>query len=209
VRPEPRCSDPCPADPGHPAVGRIAGAAVTRSILASTSTLVIRPINSLASAGPIITPKAATEQVRLIRNFRRLFIVCRLRSVTGTSGDPHHSGSCAGVRPPDARIVAANDPKCPAKGGKFRDSSSISTALCRIIRPCHPFPSFPRSAWECRPGRSASPAGGPSGPDDAERRRRRSHAERGNEENPPQYEVRSRRPFLFAQIGQHALAVIQ
>ena len=29
------------------------------------------------------------------------------------------------------------------------DSSPISTAICRLFRPCKPFPSFPRSAWEC------------------------------------------------------------
>ncbi len=48
------------------------------------------------------------------------------------------------------------------------------------------FSSFPRSAWECRPGRSASRRfpGRELGPDDAERRRRHSHAERGNEINP-------------------------
>jgi hypothetical protein len=39
-------------------------------------------------------------------------------------------------------------------------------------------PSFPRSAWECRPGRSASLS-----PGAAERRRPHSHAERGNEVN--------------------------
>src|SRR6266702_8669865 len=37
-------------------------------------------------------------------------------------------------------------------------------------------PSFPRSAWECSPRRSAS-----SGNAAAERPRRHSHAERGNE----------------------------
>jgi replicative DNA helicase len=43
-----------------------------------------------------------------------------------------------------------------------------------------PVISFPRSAWECPPGRSAaSPR--PRGTADAERRRRHSHAERGNE----------------------------
>jgi hypothetical protein len=54
--------------------------------------------------------------------------------------------------------------------------------------------SFPRSAWECHPGRSASSATGarieggpgstkgPGEPDDAERRRRHSHAVRGNED---------------------------
>ena len=43
--------------------------------------------------------------------------------------------------------------------------------------------SFPRSAWECLPGRSASRPfpGRNAGQDDAERRRRHSHAERGNE----------------------------
>ena len=38
--------------------------------------------------------------------------------------------------------------------------------------------SFPRSAWECRLDRSAVPRGPRSA---AERRRRHSHAERGNE----------------------------
>src|SRR5271165_4862902 len=55
--------------------------------------------------------------------------------------------------------------------------------------------SFPRSAWECRPGRSAAPS---AEPDDAERRRRHSHAERGNESLPriPAVEADSRPGFL-------------
>jgi hypothetical protein len=42
--------------------------------------------------------------------------------------------------------------------------------------------SFPRSAWECRPRRSASSAIQPCrSEEDAERPGRHSHAERGNE----------------------------
>src|SRR5947209_17907784 len=42
-------------------------------------------------------------------------------------------------------------------------------------------PSFPRSAWECRLGRSSVPSVFNHAVRDAERRTRHSHAERGNE----------------------------
>ena len=50
-------------------------------------------------------------------------------------------------------------------------------AMLSFPRPLSPL-SFPRSAWECSPGRSAARDG------DAERRGRHSHAERGNDSKP-------------------------
>ena len=78
-------------------------------------------------------------------------------------GDVVHGCLCAGVR------------------GKTVELASIApeTGSCES--------SFPRSAWECRLGRSASArwAKPRSWSDDAERREEHSHAERGNETSIP------------------------
>ena len=58
-----------------------------------------------------------------------------------------------------------------------RSRSALATTP--ISSPVLRLNSFPCSAWECRPGRSASSSG--PGRADAERRRRHSHGDRGNE----------------------------
>ncbi len=66
--------------------------------------------------------------------------------------------------------------------------------ICAETRTCG-F-SFPRSAWECRLGRSASARWAKlrSWSDDAERRGEHSHAERGNEGS-----VAAARPYRLAE----------
>jgi hypothetical protein len=59
----------------------------------------------------------------------------------------------------------------------FRPRGHVGSfpTLEQLSRAWHTASSFPRSPWECRPGRSAA------SPDDAERRRRHPHGDRGNE----------------------------